>query len=759
MMQQPDYCQRLGWYLVAIPAGTKGPTTFGWQKPERAISDPEQAREYFTNNPTHNVGLLHGPSGTCAIDVDHVENTKIIFEALGIDYEALLNSAPRIVGRQDRAKVLFKAPDGLGTHKISWPVQGDPRKTEVVFELRAGAVQDVLPPSIHPDTQQPYTWAGQSIWDGLPELPTQILTIWQNWDKFRPQLMDLCPWAVKPTKPPRKTRPIGDRTSVIEAFNAQHDIGELLTRYGYKKMGRDRFLSPNSSSGLAGVNVFEDNTAYSHHASDPFDSAHAFDCFELWCQYEYMGDVSKAVKDAAGFLHIENEPDQAFDAEAIEHGAKVAAQIFGQKKKDRGPLEGIPEHLLSVPGVLQDVVNLYETTAIKPQPQFAVQSAIAFGSVVMGRRWVTDQDNYSSLYFLNIGDTGCGKEHGKKVLERLLEQAQLSEYIGPAGYTSSSGAFSALIHQPVHLTVMDELGKMLKTAGAKGNHHKQESLTLIMEVFGRQSGTLRPVGFSKMGRTQQEAAELDKVVKHPSLTLFGMSTGSEFYSAIGGGDVASGFLNRFLIVKTNIGIQKSRRIRNVEGSDRLISWARDHATATAGDLDASSYDLAPAAIVVPFTDEALDILDRFEDQIIINTKKEGGSGLEAMFNRNREMAMRLSLIIARSLGASEVTAEAMQWSVDYVGYYSDRTIDMFRENMSDGSFEAACKSVYAKIKSAGLGGLSEREIARGVSAFRNMPRKQRNDILDAVSNDYDVTSRNANEGKPGRPKFVWYASG
>ena len=37
---------------------------------------------------------------------------------------------------------LFRsAPPDLITHKISWPVEGDPRKTEVVFELRAGAVQ------------------------------------------------------------------------------------------------------------------------------------------------------------------------------------------------------------------------------------------------------------------------------------------------------------------------------------------------------------------------------------------------------------------------------------------------------------------------------------------------------------------------------------------------------------------------------------------------------------------------------------------
>jgi putative DNA primase/helicase len=71
-MNIEDYCSKLGWYLVTIPAGSKGPTSFGWQKPERALSDPDEARKYYEQNPTHNVGLLHGASGTCAIDIDHV---------------------------------------------------------------------------------------------------------------------------------------------------------------------------------------------------------------------------------------------------------------------------------------------------------------------------------------------------------------------------------------------------------------------------------------------------------------------------------------------------------------------------------------------------------------------------------------------------------------------------------------------------------------------------------------------------------------
>ena len=58
-----------------------------------------------------------------------------------------------------------------------------------------------------------------------------------------------------------------------------------------------------------------------------------------------------------------------------------------------------------------------------------------------------------------------------------------------------------------------------------------------------------------------------------------MSTPSEFMQAIGGGDVASGLLNRFLIVKSDIGVQMSQQKRRSSISERLATWAKQHASA------------------------------------------------------------------------------------------------------------------------------------------------------------------------------------
>ena len=115
-----------------------------------------------------------------------------------MDFYALMQSAPQIKGRPDRSKLIFRAPSHLNCRSVAWPTMDNPRKKEIVFELRAGPVQDVLPPSIHPDTGRPYRWEGLSIWDGIPELPPQLLALWEGSGKVYPQMKSICPWLAEP---------------------------------------------------------------------------------------------------------------------------------------------------------------------------------------------------------------------------------------------------------------------------------------------------------------------------------------------------------------------------------------------------------------------------------------------------------------------------------------------------------------------------------------------------------------------------------
>lgn len=179
-----------GMALVAIPTGQKGPASKGWNSPGNAITDAEQASAQAGN-----VGLAHAyclPTPTMALDLDDMARAVPFLSAHGIDVNALLEAddAVQIVsGRPGRAKLLYRLPSSLApleslTIREAVLVDGEERQVTVI-EFRCATrdgltVQDVLPPSIHPDTGQPYRWGGKGDWRAIPEIPDLLLGIWQK---------------------------------------------------------------------------------------------------------------------------------------------------------------------------------------------------------------------------------------------------------------------------------------------------------------------------------------------------------------------------------------------------------------------------------------------------------------------------------------------------------------------------------------------------------------------------------------------------
>ncbi len=749
-----------GWALVAIPAGGKAPSTFGWQT---KATPPD----HWQKNPTHNMGLLHSLSGTCALDIDNLAHTKMIFKALNIDLDKILNQHPQIIGNPERGKILFRVPDGLvlNTHKINWPVQGNPKKREVVFELRAGQTQDILPPSIHPETQQPYRWAGASYED-MAEIPSQILHLWQEWPRFAPQMQDICPWRTAPAFSPKrhKRRLEGDQGSVIEAYNEAHPIQDEIEKVGYVQFG-NRWLSPNSTSKIPGLVIFDDGRGYSHHASDPFGDF-SFDAFEVFCQYEHLGNASAAVKAAAEILKLDkmrpapSETERAEMRREIEHGGQVAAILmnFGKIKEPQEKNNNTPPHLLTVPGVLADMVKFSDKMAIKAQPQFDVQAALAFGSVVMGRRWVTDLGNMSSLFFLNIAKTGEGKDNAAHVVEKVLRESGL-DLVGPAGYTSEGGVITSLKNRPCHIALIDEFGMYLDASRAKGSPHLQAANSMMMQAFGRLTGMLTTRGYSGATLTDTQRKAQDAAIQCPAISVMGMTTPETFYEAISGKDVASGLLNRFLIVESKRPRQRSRMSnRNISPPSNLIKWAIDCASAYDGEgmmAEGNGYEFPPAPIIVPFSKAARDLLWDYEGEII-NRQNEKSYALGSMLDRNREIAMRVALIVSRSLEQDEVSEDATRWAVDYVDFYSQQTYLAFMQNMNEGEHDKLRKQTAEAIRAAGSTGLKTNELLKAVPMLGNLGKMQRENLFSVIEDDYPI-DRQKQQPKSGigRPSIVF----
>jgi putative DNA primase/helicase len=299
------YVERFGFKLV--PLRGKVPIGEAWNVDENLIGTVQAARVRWSRNPHDNVGVCLEPSGLASLDADDPEGARLVLAAEGIDLDALIATTPTIIGRAPRLE--FKAPldAKLGRKSVVWPRWIEGEKPVTVLELRAGRVQDVLPPSIHPDTHQPYRWLTPPR-DGFPPLPESLLRLWLDFDAFKRRARNLCPWADPESESeaamqaPRAAR---SRTgpSVIAAFNEAHDAVTILEAHGYERAGKRRWKSPNGH-GVAGVVILPSGKVYCHHTSDELGNGYAHDAFDLFRVFDHGGDFRAAVKAAAHVLGL-----------------------------------------------------------------------------------------------------------------------------------------------------------------------------------------------------------------------------------------------------------------------------------------------------------------------------------------------------------------------------------------------------------------------------------------------------------------------
>ena len=95
--------------------------------------------------------------------------------------------------------------------------------------------------------------------------------------------------------------------SPIQAFNEAHPLKDYLLELGYEQHGENKFLSPFSETGVAGVNVNDDIRWVSHHSNDKAKGigkqiengdAQTGDSFDLFRFFECGNDYNQAVKKA-----------------------------------------------------------------------------------------------------------------------------------------------------------------------------------------------------------------------------------------------------------------------------------------------------------------------------------------------------------------------------------------------------------------------------------------------------------------------------
>jgi len=279
-----------------------------------------------------------------------------------------------------------------------------------------------------------------------------------------------------------------------------------------------------------------------------------------------------------------------------------------------------------------------------------------------------------------------------------------------------------------------------------------------MEVWGRCHGVMRPQGYSTFGMSKADAEKIaEKTVRNPALTLLAMTTPETFYETVGSAAARDGFLNRFLIVETDIGRQPGRPVQSVEVPQAIIDWAARHAHSE-GLVDVQNPSLTPEMTVIPFSPDAHEAFIRFEAECIERMDEYEAHALAEMFGRSNEIAMRVSLLLAVASDATTITASMAEQSIDYVRSHGLRVAERLKTAVYDSEFEAVSNQVLVLIRESGPHGITDRELHQRSRKFRGLDKRGRLNVLASLEYAEEIAKAEfpSISGR-GRSRVAWIA--
>lgn len=772
-----EYYLSLGWHLTFFTPGTKGPTgpqSVGWNTPRELVTTQERAQAKLANG-SMNMGLCHLPSGTVSLDVDDEAWTRFIFDEFGIDYDALLGSGMRIKSKAGRDKAIFAAPHDLDLHKISWPKPDAVKPTDrfVIFELRSGPNQDVLPPSLHPDGHN-YEWAeGQAPWDfgdELPQIPDELLNLWRNFGEFKEQIDAICPWRKATAAPKLKVRDgvPSEHQDIIGKYNDQADVYGLLRLGGYKQKGK-RWLAPSSSTNIPGVVVFEDGKVFSHHGSDPLADGYAHDAFDLFVLFEHAGNFNEALSHAGRIVGIEKGatkfvPDVKIDFESLIKSAVKEAVKTETKPKpvvvDTENYTPVPEYLLNPGGFVSEIIEWVLATSQQPRKVLSLAGALSLAATILGQKVQSETGIRTNLQVVGVGGTSVGKDHARKCNKAFFIASGLSDFLGGEELASGAALLGRMGDHPNTLFQLDEFGLMMQSiVNPKSGSHKAEIMSSMMKMFSSAGTVFHGAEYADRKMRQR------KDIQYPCLNVYATTTAEMLWPALNSSHSASGFLNRLLFMFEPSVRIKRRHTTITPPPDSSIEWAK---AVRAAMIDMEG--LTPSnPIIVPMSERAIDEFDAFDDWIAERMDQSRFMGLDALWGRAWEHGAKIALIVAcgRFTAAQwankerpEIGYDEARYGIEFVKFSIGEIEREVATRVADSEFGNFVNEVSRRIVAAGNKGLTERELASSSRMFRGLNPVQRDMVLATVKRNGDAVFANLGKGPSGRgrDREAWVSS-
>lgn len=499
-------------------------------------------------------------------------------------------------------------------------------------------------------------------------------------------------------------------TPIQATTEAYGDSRDLLIHYGGIARG-NRVISPNSSSGSAGV-TFKDGKWYSSHGSDVAagmgqQSNNGRSCFgdpfDLVCFFEYGNDRTAAVRAMAErFQPTENKQRQINHRR--EQDEATALAMFKELSRAGGSVAPVASvdsdeppvamnssagvDVWSPPGIAGDICRLMAMRARRERPEIYPLAALQLLSLAANGRG-SDYTNKLNLITLSIAPTAAGKETPQDVVKTISNKLGLSRYI-----MGDMGSFKDMITniitgQGTALYIMDEVHSMMdsmksKNAASYETKIEAEILKLTTTALYTFRGADKRAWFEvydkQIAAHEKKLAVVDKDTpegandfanlthainqckKHrdyiengwpdPYTGIMGHSVPERLDKFAGDPEnIASGLLGRSLIA------------RCAEGAERLKQPNTAAANILQGDIVHRLGRLVGSSQHIDVDDDASDYMaarsDYYEQETVRNDQHMG-----AIYRRSTEQLYKVATVLA--IETSRITLEHAKYAAALV---------------------------------------------------------------------------------------------
>lgn len=396
------------------------------------------------------------------------------------------------------------------------------------------------------------------------------------------------------------------------------------------------------------------------------------------------------------------------------------AAVFGAAKQ-RGEKPKLDRALLDVPGIMGAFTAWSLGSALYPQPEFTLATAMALMGTITGRK-VRDQNNTrTNLYAVCVGKSGSGKNHPRSCLRALLTEAgpEAQRLDGPEDMSSGSAILATLRQEPTTLMMIDELGKVMKAAAAK--NAPPHLVGIVADLLKLYSSS----GSRFTGKAYADSERDKNMIIQPHLVILGSTTPASLYESLTTESVRDGLLSRLVIFESEEDDPEPRKTAWKSPPYELIDAVKDWVHWQPSEIPAD-----PEPHTLPISPEADEALWAF--LLACHAARKEASVREAWV-RAHESAVKFSMLRACSRGRkSRIELEDATWGVALASHAAKSLEWRIERDVAEGEKDRASKKILAVIREAGSAGLSRRDLTRHTQAMRRPEREDAlRDLLDA----------------------------